>query len=253
MLTCSDFASGAGRTRISPSAPPPRRARRRGAAAARLDPAAAHLQAAVGGLGDRAHRGEAIDAHAHVDFGDRRARQIECRHQRRRIVVDEYAHALDAPMRVIGKAQRQRRRRRIRRVGRYFQAHEGSRRPRPSAFRRNISRAVIPRRCWRAAGLRRWRGQSPAANRIRGRLSAAQRVTRLLAIMTPLVCHNRNENRRRNLCVADSNHRDYIAHLNQKNRMPPSAKSFSLASLPPCAVDLVLMYSPTSVTLFVRL
>ena len=60
------------------------------------------------------------------------------------------------------------------------------------------------------------------------------------------------ESRRRNPCVADSHHRDYLA-LDQKNKMPPSAKSFSLAESPPQAVDLVLMYSPTNVTLFVRL
>src|ERR1700689_3749537 len=46
--------------------------RRRGTATARVDPGAAHLQLTVVGLGDRAHRGEAIDAHPQIDLGHRK-------------------------------------------------------------------------------------------------------------------------------------------------------------------------------------
>src|SRR5579863_9471871 len=50
----------------------PRRGRRCRATTAGVYPDAAHLQSAVGGLGDGAHRCPAIDAHAHTDFRDAR-------------------------------------------------------------------------------------------------------------------------------------------------------------------------------------
>ena len=59
--TQPDFAERAAR----------RRARRSRAATARFDPGAAHLESAVGRLGDGAHRGEPIDAHVQVDLVSR--------------------------------------------------------------------------------------------------------------------------------------------------------------------------------------
>src|ERR1700679_212432 len=78
-------------------------ARRRRAAPAGFHPGAAHLQGTVGFFGDGTHGGKPIDAHAHVDFGHGRARKIERRNERRRIVVDEYADALDPAMLIVGE------------------------------------------------------------------------------------------------------------------------------------------------------
>src|ERR1700722_18892784 len=101
-----------------------RGARRRRAAATGVDPGAAHLEFALGGLGDRTHRGESIDAHAQADLGHAGASgDIEGRGHGRWIVIDDHADLLDVPDGRLAETQRQGRRRRIRSVRRRLQAH----------------------------------------------------------------------------------------------------------------------------------
>jgi len=77
-------------------------ARPRRTAARGLDETGAHQQAAVAGLGDRAHKGVFVNAHAGLDVGAAAGRrEREDRRNRRRVVVDDQVELADMALRAL--------------------------------------------------------------------------------------------------------------------------------------------------------